>query len=305
MTRDRTQHRANYSQTNSESTASGRGHRRYLRSDRATARISKEQLRKGSESAIEQVRGSPKPREIKFSSILSKKQAGRVNGIIGYAEFLGVGSRILLSPAERQYQKAKKLLNEYGDRRAAVAVDVRVAERLVAVGRLGAAFERVKLSGDREAIGRLGTKIAKEYKKRADSIVYRFTSSQRVVENCRKGMKVAVESENIGLANDIGMGAAKRFEDYGDSCAHGPVSSVSGLVLGYVRAIRWLKACGDEKRADRVSDKVVDIYERNIFVNSLSLALVSAIADPEQEKLIRKILENRKRNSGELILAES
>jgi hypothetical protein len=205
------------------------------------------------------------------------------------------------SPAELEYKKARALAIQY-DEKVANSIAVIVAERFEAiVGKIHRAFEWAKVSGDQSVLKRIGVKAANEYKHRANAFKNNtFFSNELAVNHYRSAIEFAKDSECIDLAKDIGIEAAKRYEDFGDACVYHPVSSIFGLGFGYVRAIRWAKACDDENLANRIRDKVVDLYEHYNTINLVNLAFAGAIGDRDQAILIRQILDNRRKKSRKL-----
>jgi len=204
----------------------------------------------------------------------------------------------LQSPAEVEYKKARALAIQY-DEKFANSIAVMVAERFEqVVGKIHRAFEWAKISGDQGVLKRIGVKAAKEYRERAYLLSGNgFISNELAVDLYRNAIEFAKDSESIDLAKGIGVEAAKRYEDFGDACIYNPISSVLGLGFGYVRAIRWAKACDDTVLAEKIRDKVVNLYENYNMVNLANLAFASAMGDREQVILVRHILETKRKKS--------
>lgn len=310
---ERTQH----NQTVTARSAS-RSRQEYLRQDEVARRSNIIHTQpKRDRRFKEYLRSHKRLRELEPSPTMPKEDAKRIQAILKLAEsssttaFIpqspGSLTRFMFqSPAESHYKNARRQAIEHGDARLAKAISVRAAERFESIGKNPVAFEWAKISGDREVLTRIGINAAKEHKNLADSIyMNNLFENRRHMKNCRKAIEYYRDSGFIDLAKRVGVEAAKRYEAYGDLCAQSPISSITGLAFGYVRAIRWARAAGDDELAKRIHDKVVDIYEKNIIVNPVSLFVAGAMGDHEQTKVIREILENRKISGMKLILGEN
>lgn len=210
---------------------------------------------------------------------------------------------MLQSPAEKEYKKAIKLAQERSDTSSISSIAMKVSERMEEAGRLDNAFKWASMSGDRAAFKIAGARIAKTYERQARDKPNGFLSNEYNLGRYRKAVEFAAISGNMGMAEKLGSIGARKFEAYGDLCAQQPFRAVLGLEFGYARAIRWARASGNDVLAERIKNKVMDLYENVPSVNAMSLIAVAVIGDSEQKNLIRDILERRKSNAVELATA--
>ncbi|MGD0728646.1 MAG: hypothetical protein ABR981_01055 [Candidatus Micrarchaeaceae archaeon] len=280
---------------------------RYQQTSISTATLQRTSIKKRMEH--------PRSQEL-FRSIVPAEQALRIQDFVDRAEKAstvayipqlpgGLTKFAFQSQAEIEYKNAIALAVKYGDRLFATKLKIKVAERFEKEKKLEVAFEWSKVSGDPETITRIGMKNINDYEQRAIFLQSKVFLN-RAAMLVSKAVTVALEVGDEKLAKAIVLRAAKRYEEYGDSCENkGILSRIVGFELGHMRAIRWGTKCGNKDYTSKLTDKVIERYRNDNAVNLLSLVNAVLMMDALQVKIVRAILDNRKESYTTLVDAES
>lgn len=203
---------------------------------------------------------------------------------------------LLQSPAEKEYKRGLKETIKYGDDKSRKLITVRAGERLRTAGKLDRAYEWFEMSLDKEIIEKMGGKIARDYKAKAEAQKNSLILNELHIANFRKGAEIAAKSGNPELGKEIIESAARRYEEFGDMCMSQPMMKMVGLQFGFVRAMRWHRRAGNEDTANRISEKIERLYEGSIAINPVThFAIATMLGDEEQTEMVIRILHKRRK----------
>ncbi len=236
---------------------------------------------------------------------ITKEHALQIKKIVDHADYSSTNQHlprnretltrfIFESPAEREYTRAYTFATKHGYKRKAMNIGLEVVRRFEPIDKF-VAYEWSKVAGDPLVLHRLGTEIAREEERMADSYRINLISIQSGLTKTGRAAEIAAECGNEKLAVDIVTRAARRYDAYGDFHLDHPVLSVVGWHVGHIPAIRWAAAAGDKELATKIYDKVLVAYHDNaLVVNPISFAVAHAFRDTLQKQIMGKILENRR-----------